>query len=277
MRDPGGTGQPGSDLERDYYQATKRAVEDDDSIEAYAPLMWSWAKDAGPPTKIDFSSVLDEKAIEHRTEALESIARGLNYPQRLLVDGGDSTNHWGAWLLQETFAKEAVAPKLERIVWGDITETFFRPMLRALAAQGLFRGNPDEYRVGFDMTPIVVHPDQSKTALELYKLGTLSDKILLSTSGFDDTAAPDRDELARWIARTQIMRESIRPQTTQVMPTEANTVLEETPAGPPDGTTDVPMPGQTAALGPVLDANSTVREAVLVGPMVGEEHAWLDE
>jgi hypothetical protein len=177
------------------------------------------------------------------------------------------------WLMKEDFAKEAIGPKMERLAWGDLTQTFWRPALRALAGRGLFNDDPEMYRIGFDMTPIVVHPDQSKTVLELYKLGVASDSALIKSSGLDASAAPNREELGRWMARTQIMRESIRPQTTQVMPTEATTVLEQTPAGPPDmigtGPADVVTP-TTAA----LDVRS--RERVLVGPMAGEEVGWLD-
>jgi hypothetical protein len=271
--EPGGPSRAGTDLERDYYAVAQRAYEEGDSIEANAPLMMRWAKDYGPPQKIDLAKDLDAQSIAYLTTALEGLARGLNYPSRLLVEGVGTGNHWSDWLLVEQFAKDAIAPKMEGLAWGDLTQTFWRPALRVLAARGLFSDDPEMHRIGFDMTPIVVHPDQSKTVLELYKLGVASDSALIEFSGLDASAAPNREELGRWIARTQIMRESIRPQTTQVMPTEATTVLEQTPAGPPDiggtGPADVVAP-TTAA----LDVRS--RERVLVGPLPGEECGWLD-
>lgn len=274
LTEPGGSSRPGTDLERDYYAVAQRSFEQGDSVEANAPLMMHWSHVYGPPQKIDLAKELDAESINYLTVSLEGIARGLNYPQRLLVDGGKDTNHWGAWLLKEDFAKEAIAPKMERIAWGDITETFLRPALRALAARGVFTEDPDLFRVGFDITPIVVHPDQSKTVLELYKLGVASDSELLKVSGLDESAAPNREELGRWIARTQVMRESIRPQTTQVLPGEASTVLEETPAGPPQqpGADATAFPNPTMA---ALDVPS--RERVLVGPLPGEELGWLDD
>lgn len=266
--EPGGIGQPGTDLERDYYAAALRAFQEDDSVEAIAPILWQWSKEFGGPVKIDLSSVLDEKAIEHRGEALEGIARGLNYPSRLLVSGVGDGNHWSDWLLQEQFAKEAIAPKMERIAWGDITEVFLRPGLRSLGARGLFTDDPELYRVGFDLTPIIVHPDQSAMVLELYKLGVVSDSAVLEFAGLDATVAPDSAELQRWVMRTQIMRETIRAMQNpgDSLPSGAEQVIE---SAPPGGTPILPA---VAA----LDAGSTVRETVRVGPMAGEELGWLD-
>lgn len=265
--EPGSVGQPGTDLERDYYATALRAFGEDDSVEAIAPILWRWPKEWGPPEKLDLSSILDEKAIDHRSEALECIARGLNYPQRLLVDGGANTNHWGQWLLQESFVKEAVNPKMERICWGDLTETYLRPMLRALAAKGLFNDDPELYRIGFDPTPVIVHPDQSKTALDLYKQGLLSDTMALNANGFDGSTVPDADELKRWILRTQIQRESIRPQTTSTLPSGASDVLAEAPQADP----------ATQPVVAALTAASRVRESVLVGPIGDEAASWLDD
>lgn len=269
----GGPSRPGTDLERDYYAVAARAYEEGDSIEANAPLMMRWAGALGPPKKIDLAATLDAQSIAYLTTSLEGIARGLNYPTRLLVDGGKDTNHWGAWLLQENFAKESIAPKMERICWGDLTNTFWRPALKALAARGLFNENPEEYRIGFDMTPIVVHPDQSKTVLELYKIGVASDTALLEYSGLDISAMPDRGELGRWIMRTQIQRERITVPDSTALPGDASTVLEQTPQTNP---ADVGLVDAGTPVTAALDAPSRVRETVLVGPMSGEEVGWLD-
>lgn len=266
--EPGGVGQPGTTLERDYYAVAERSFSDADSVEANVPLMMRWASAYGPPVKIDLAKSLDEQSIRYLTVSLEGIARGLNYPQRLLVDGGKDTNHWGAWLLQESFAKEAIAPKMERIAWGDITETYLQPALRALAAKGLFRGDWERYRVGFDIAPIVVHPDQSKTVLELYKLGVASDRALIEANGLDGSIAPNREELGRWTMRTLVGRETVRAPLNpgESLPSDATDVIESTPQT---------TPAVIAGVG-VLDVASEVREVVRVGPMPGESLGWLD-
>lgn len=267
--EPGGPARPGTDIERDYYAVAQRAFEDRDAVEANAPLLWHWKHEYGPPQKIDLAKDLDEQSIRYLTVSLEGIARGLNYPQRLLVDDGKDTNHWGMWLYKEDFAKESIAPRMERICWGDITTTFLHPGLRALAAKGLFADDPDMYRVGFDMAPIVVHPDQSQTVLELYKLGIASDTAALEYAGLPGSVAPDREELGRWIIRTNILHESVRAplEPGQTLPSDAANVIESTPQAAPG------IVGPTTA---ALDTGSRVREPVRVGPMANEAHAWLD-
>lgn len=94
QRVPGGPAQPGTKFERDYYEVAKRGLEDDDEIAAFAPLLWTWHKELGPPTYLKFDNALDPNGIAYRAEAVGDIARGLNYPQRLLIDGTGSGNHW---------------------------------------------------------------------------------------------------------------------------------------------------------------------------------------
>lgn len=267
---PGGPGVPGTKIQQQFLDFASRALEDDDLIESVAPFMMKWAATHGPPQTLDLHSRLDPGALAYITETLQAIGRGLDYPERLLIEGVGTGNHWSDWLLKEDFANTSVAPTLERVCWGDITNSYFRPALRALQAKGLWSGgDPDDYRVGFDMTPIIVHPDQSKTALELYKVGALGDLKLLEVSGFDPSP-PDKAELRRWILRTQIMRESIRPQTPSASPPGEAQVVAETPNSAPG---DYAAPPAAAA----LDVRSRVLESVPVGPMPGEEYGWLDD
>lgn len=260
---PGGPGVPASKVQQQWLEFAQRALEDDDIIESVAPFMMKWAKDLGPPQYLNMEGArVDPNVLLYMKESLEAIARGLDYPQRLLVDGPGTGNHWSDWLLEESFAKSSIAPRMERICWGDITTSYFRPSLTALAAKGLFTDDPELYRVGFDMTPVVMHPDQSKTALELYRVGALGDTTLLEASGFDPNALPDRQELQRWILRTQIMN---------APPTGPGPAGHGTPASAPG---DVAAPPAAAS----LDARSSVRvlEPASVGPLPGEEHGWLD-
>lgn len=256
---PGQPGQPRTEFEADYYEAAARAFDPDTAyVEDVAPLLWNWPGAHGKPEKIDLASGITDGVLAARAEALECIARGLNYPQHLLISGGEGMNHWGAWLLEEQFAKNSLAPILERVCWGDLTETFFRRGLRALAAQGLFDDDPDDWRVGFDMTPVVAHPDQGKIAIELNTLGLLNDAKTMELNGFDSNDLLSPGQFARWIARQQ--------------------AVHAQPLSLPVGPSDVAMspPGAIASPPAALTAASTVRQTVLVGPLPGEELGWLD-
>jgi hypothetical protein len=246
-----------TNIDRDLYETAERALADDDGPEAVARLSLHWGYEAGPPVPVDLASTQTTVAIELRQEALEAIGRGLDYPQRLFVSGAGEGNHWSDWLLEEQFAKSACSPMLERVCWQDITQSFFRPALRALAGKGLFDGNPEHYRVGFDIAPIVVHPDASRMAIELYQLGVLSDQVLLDTTGFSAGDMPNGAELGRWIMRTQAMTKAKAAEPTGA---QMNTL---------------PQGALTPALTAALDVRS--RERVSVGPFTDERVGWLDD
>jgi hypothetical protein len=250
------SGGPQTDIDRAYYETAERSIQDDDGPEAIARLAMHWKHEFGPPVPVDLASPMSGEAIALRKEALEAMGRGLDYPQRLFVEGAGSGNHWSDWLLVEQFAKESCAPMLERVCWSDMTESFFRPALRSLIGDGIWNGDPRRYRVGFDISPIVVHPDQSSQAIQLYEMGVLSDTKLLEITGFDPANAPKGDELARWIERTKILKS----------PKEAGKGDEPgaVNAGPP------PPPALTAA----IDVQSRL---VSVGPYESEAVGWLDD
>lgn len=249
---PGGPQTPGSKLEQDYYTVAKRSLEDDDDIAAFVPLMMKWAHTLGPPEYIEFPNVLDPNGILYRTEAVEDIARGLNYPARLLVTGTGDGNHWSDWLMDEQFARTTIAPVLERALWRNLTNSYYRPALRALAARGLFDDEPGRYRIGFDMTPIIVHPDASARAVELYKLAAVGLDTMLEANGFDPTTdVPSESELARWLKVQEVLTRA----STQPLPG----------AGPSNVREGVPVGAAVAAL--------AARNA---GPFAGELVGWLD-
>lgn len=243
---PGGPAQPSSKLEMDYYNVAKRALEDDDDIAAFVPLMVQWDQQLGEPKFIQFPNVLDPNGIAYRTEAVQDIARGLNYPARLLIADGAS-NHWSEWLLQEQFANQAFAPVLERALWRNITNSYYRPALRGLAARGLFQDDPSRYRMGFDMTPVIVHPDASTRSIELYKIAALGLDTMLEANGFDIGDIPNEAELARWMKIQELLSKSAAPA----------------PVGP-SNTQELPPAGAVA----VLTRNP--------GPFAGELVGWLD-
>lgn len=249
-----------TNIDKALYETAERALADDDGPEAVARLSLRWGKEFGPPVPVDLASPQTAVGIQLRQEALEAMGRGLDYPQRLFVSGAGEGNHWSDWLLEEQFAKSAISPMLERVCWQDITTSFFRPALMALQAKGLFKGNPENYRVGFDITPVVVHPDASRLAVELYTLGVLSDEVLLDKTGFAAGDMANTAELGRWIMRTK-----------------AQAQAKGGSGEPPTGAQQQALPalGNAPALTAALDVRS--RERVLAGPLPAERVGWLDD
>lgn len=256
-RGPGGDGVPMTNLDRSFVDYAQRALDDDDSVEAVAPFPMRWAHEWGPPQSGTFGRDLDPNGIAYRDEALEAIGRGLDYPQQLFVRGVGSGKYFTDWLLVQGFAKETVAPKLERVCWRDITKTFLQPAARSLRAKGIWDGDPNLYRVGFDISPIVVNPNLSTMGVELYRLGVLGDEKLLDVTGFDPAYAPNRAELGRWLMRTSVLTKH---------PASGTGLTSVTPGVGDGGAPVMADSAYTAA----LPVGSQVRPTVL------EAAGWLD-
>lgn len=254
---------PGTKLARDYYRIAEAAFGDDDSVAAVAPWELHYdsrdpQKDPMPPQFIYPGRMLDPHGIEHRTEAVESIARGLDLPQRLVVQGPGEGNHWSDWLVQESFFTSALAPTMDRVTHADLTAAFFRPVIRELVARGRWLGNPDIYRVGYDPAPVIVHPDKASSSISLYGLGALKLAVVLEANGFNASDAPDPSELARIL---EVMRVVHGRQVTQ-----AGEPLPGGQSGPvsPSSTRELPPSPALTAIGAAL------------GPYPTELGTWLD-
>lgn len=239
--------KPPSQFDLDYYAVAEQAWMDDDSVQAIAPLSVHYDhqdsnKEPTPPAFINPGRDMDGKGIEYRQEALEAIARGLDLPMGLAVSGaGGGNSHWGDWLQAEDDFKSNIAPTMDRVTHTDMTVSFLRPVLRELAAQARWAGNPDVYRVGYDPTDVIIHPDRAASSIALYGLGLIQGSIVMESNGFQATDMPDPAELAR-------IMETIRArQTAPVGGPERGTDML---AVGPSTTKELPPAPAMAALGP---------------------------
>jgi hypothetical protein len=135
---------------------------------------------------IDFTLKLDDKIIEKRDSALARLAIELDMPPEAML-GTRDVNHWNAWLIDEQGVKIHVAPDAE-IVCDALTDGYLRPMLTAIGE------NPDDYLVWFDASELILRPDRSKSASDVYDRGELSGATLRSQHGFSETDKPSDDE-----------------------------------------------------------------------------------
>lgn len=114
---------------------------------------------------------------------------------------------------------------------------------------------------GADLSPLTIaNPQDGDTLAYDDSPGVWRNAPSPVISGFDSTAAPDQEELQRWILRTQIMRERITPQSPSELPSGGETVLQELPA--------------TSPVQGALDVDSRV--LVHAAPFPAERVGWLD-
>lgn len=229
---PGPDGKPSlySQLDQDLTTIAGKSWDDDEALAAVAPFSVHYGRDkddAVEPKWIDIGKTLDPKILEARQEALECIVRGLPIPNVIGIEGtsGAAGSHWSSWLIEETFFKSAIAPIADPIFHGDLTGSMFRPSLARLRASGQWQGNPEEWRVGYDPTPVIIHPDKAGRSIELYKLGAIKRESVLLETGFGPEDAPSPEETKEWIELQQAIR------TARGTMVDAGTTVEAPPSG----------------------------------------------
>lgn len=173
-----------------YNEWANMSINDDDSIAAVLPPMMWFGEQGDEPKHIDIAGPLDQYGPAHREEALQDIGRGVDSPMSLVAAGGaNEENHWGAWITQERFIA-AVAPTLDRVTHQDMTVAFLYPLMRLMGRQDMRRT-----RIGYDATPVIVHPDKSDKALRGLLAGVVGFQSTREAMGFDESDAPTPEDI----------------------------------------------------------------------------------
>jgi hypothetical protein len=234
-----------SQLERDYYGTAGLALTDDIMRDGrphtmYAPAMVRWPNDLKPPMHIDLKRPQDPMNIEALEWCVKAYARGTNLPNQLVIDGAGQGNHWSAWLVDEKFHLTTTAPYADKIFHADITEYYLKPTLRVLKAMGEWAGDPEKWRMGYDPTPVLIHPDRSAQAIQLYQVGLLKAESVLRENGMGNTDLPDDAELEKII--TTLQRLSQKQQNPGRPNEGAQTTPDRVPNTPSTVKQDAPQP-----------------------------------
>jgi hypothetical protein len=137
--------------------------------------------------QFDFTLQLDDKIILKRESCLSRLAIALDMPPEALL-GTRDVNHWNAWLIDEQGVKIHVAPTVE-IACDSITEGYLWPKLVA-------QGEPDyqDWVCWYDASELVLRPDRSASAIQVYDRGELKGEALRRETGFDEADRPDDTE-----------------------------------------------------------------------------------
>ncbi|QRY62742.1 hypothetical protein JVX90_00245 [Gordonia sp. PDNC005] len=173
-------------------------VADRDSAAAIVPFMATVPAELLDKIKhISFATPLDEHAPALREECIRRIGLGMDSDPSVLL-GQASSNHWSAWAVDENEIKFGVQPIVATICHA-LTVGLLRPLLVEQSIP-----DPDLYSVWFDTTPLLVRPDRSKDAQALFDKGVISAAILRRENGFDDSDAPDAEEIKDKVVRDLI-------------------------------------------------------------------------
>ena len=161
-----------------------------------------------------------------RMEAVRRFAIGADFPPEVLL-GLSEANHWGAWVVDETTARAYIFPVCQSLC-DDLTSAYFRKACREADLP-----DADQLTIAYDAAGIVAHPDQSKNAIEVWKLGGIGYGALreATNQSDDDAQTPeDREQWLKWLTKGAAETEDGTP------------VVEEDEAGPESAAEVEPEP-----------------------------------
>jgi hypothetical protein len=128
-----------------------------------------------------------------RKEAVERIARGIDFPAEALTGLG-GTNHWAALQILMDMWKSHGAPLAQQFC-DDVTSSYYREALRV-------EGYDDWQNtvVAFDDAGVVQKPDRSDDADKAWDRGQISDEGYRSMKDIPPEFAPSEEEKDLWLA-----------------------------------------------------------------------------
>ena len=241
-------------------EAMKASLSNQDSASSKVPIVITASAEAIAAVQyMTFWSELDQHAIELRKEAIGRLALGMDVPPEVLQGSSDS-NHWSAWQADESAIKAHAEPLL-KIITTALGSHYLRPLL---ADDEAFDDKVlASYSIMADTSEMRLRPNRGKEAIELYNMGELSGETLRRETGFDETDAMGKEELAVWLTRKvasgsttpELVEAALRElgvELTVVSRETADDVSRETQEGRPDPSTkdypqvDIPDPQRSA-------------------------------
>lgn len=170
-------------------EAMSTAITDRASAASFVPLIITVPDESAAKFEhITFSSPFDKEMRPLREEAIRRLALGQDAPPELLLGTG-GMNHWGAWLVREDVVTTHIEPPLA-LFCDSVTTQLLRPAMLAL---GYPENEVDETVVWYDVSHMIVRPNRSAEAKDLYDSGELSGEAYRNASGFDENDAPPGD------------------------------------------------------------------------------------
>jgi hypothetical protein len=140
---------------------------------------------------ITFAKPLDAEARSLRDEAIRRLALGQDAPPELLLGTG-GMNHWGAWLVRDDVVTTHIEPPLALIA-DALTQQYLRPLMRA---NGYKPEDVKRHVIWYDVSDMIVRPNQAADALTLFDRNALSDEALRESMGFNEADAPETSKMS---------------------------------------------------------------------------------
>jgi hypothetical protein len=176
-------------LTRDLILHFTTPVSDSKSAAAVVPFLIRMSREDIAAVRFErFDREIDKLSVQLRDEARSSLAAAVDLPAEVITGIGD-VNHWTAWQITEDAFRLHIEPAAISML-DALTTGYYRPALEQM-------GIPDahRYRLWYDNSELVSHPDSAARVLDAYDRVEVSGEYLRSTFTIPDEAAPDDAEL----------------------------------------------------------------------------------
>lgn len=128
------------------------------------------------------NSELTTYVSELRDKAMRRLALDLNVPAEVVLGSGDA-NRYNVWQIEEQAIKLIIEPKM-MLICAALTDAYLTPTLDAAGIDS------SKYVFWFDSAELILRPDRSQDAKDLYDRGELDGATLRRETGFVEDHAP---------------------------------------------------------------------------------------
>ncbi|MCJ7725684.1 MAG: hypothetical protein MUP76_04775 [Acidimicrobiia bacterium] len=156
---------------------------------------------------LTFWSDLDDKVINMRESAIQRFAIGMDVPPETLMGNSDS-NHWNAWLTEESAIKAHLEPRLG-VITAALTTAYLRPALTGVVPDSELA----DWFVVADTTNIRVRPNKAADSMELHDRGLINGEAVRRETGFRPEDKMEPDEFSNWLLQ-RIAQGAVTPELT---------------------------------------------------------------
>jgi hypothetical protein len=175
-------------------------IEDRSNASAVVPLVTTVPDETIEKFRyLSFATPLDAEARELREEAIRRLALGQDAPPEILLGVG-GMNHWGAWLVREDTINTHIEPPLA-LICDALTTQYLWPVLEQ---QGMKPEEAHSYVIWYDVSHLIMRPNRSEDAVQLYDRNELSGDTLRESTGFSEVDAGTVEERVTQIVLSMI-------------------------------------------------------------------------
>jgi hypothetical protein len=207
MEDDANDAGDGDEFFQELVATAMAALQDEGSAAATLPIIARGPAEALQYVRQLVISRQDPSNKDKRQELITRMATGIDLPAEVLTGKAD-LNHWTSWQVSDDTFRHHIEP-IVMVETDALTLGYYRPELKARAIDEEWL---NRIVLWYDPTNLVTHPDRSQDAMNAHDRMALSDESLRDYMGFEESDAPEVEEILLRLATKSRMDPVIAAQ-----------------------------------------------------------------